>query len=224
VTGAGRPSGSGGERGPSGGDGSGFGSSAGPPAAPPPDTTELGIDIIRVSRITASLARFGDRFTKRVLTPAEAAYVRNRPETLAGRWAAKEAVSKVLGLGVRGIGWRDIEVERLPTGQPAIRLHGRAARRATQLGMNRIAVSISHEAEFAVAIAYGVRTAGGRFLYPPDIEERLDEREAALLRRLERLRGLAREAATAEAKLSTTDAAGAAGMSAIRATEEGADA
>jgi holo-[acyl-carrier protein] synthase len=224
VTGAGRPSGSGGERGASGGDGSGFGSSAGPPAAPPPDTTELGIDIIRVSRITASLARFGDRFTNRVLTPAEATYVRNRPEALAGRWAAKEAVSKVLGLGVRGIGWRDIEVERLPTGQPAIRLHGRAARRATQLGMNRIAVSISHEAEFAVAIAYGVRTAGGRFLYPPDIEERLDEREAALLRRLERLRGLAREAATAEAKLSTTDAAGAAGMSATRATEEGADA
>ncbi len=224
MTGAGRPSGSGGKRGASGGDGSGFGSSAGPLAAPPPDTTELGIDIIRVSRITASLARFGDRFTKRVLTPAEAAYVRNRPETLAGRWAAKEAVSKVLGLGVRGIGWRDIEVERLPTGQPAIRLHGRAARRATQLGMNRIAVSISHEAEFAVAIAYGVRTAGGRFLYPPDIEERLDEREAALLRRLERLRGLAREAATAEAKLSTTDAAGAAGMAATMATEEGADA
>lgn len=221
MTGAGRPSGSGGA---SGGDGSGFGSSPGPPVAPPPDTTELGIDIIRVSRITASLARFGDRFTNRVLTPAEAAYVRNRPEALAGRWAAKEAVSKVLGLGVRGIGWRDIEVERLPTGQPAIRLHGRAARRATQLGMNRIAVSISHEAEFAVAIAYGVRTAGGRFLYPPDIEERLDEREAALLRRLERLRGLAREAATAKAKLSTTDAAGAAGMSAIRATEEGADA
>ena len=74
--------------------------------APPPETTELGIDIIRVSRIKDSLERFGDRFVNRVLTPAEAAYVRNRPETMAGRWAAKEAVSKVLGLGVRGIGWR----------------------------------------------------------------------------------------------------------------------
>ena len=188
--------------------------------APPPETTELGIDIIGVSRIAASLARFGDRFTKRVLTPAEAAYVRNRPETLAGRWAAKEAVSKVLGLGVRGIGWRDIEVERLPTGQPSIRLHGRAARRATQLGMGRIAVSISHESEFAVAIAYGVRTAGGRFILPPDIEERLDEREAALLRRLERLRGLAREAATAEAKLGAIEAAGPAGSAAAKGSKE----
>jgi holo-[acyl-carrier protein] synthase len=168
--------------------------------APAPGTTELGIDIIRVSRIRDSLARFGDRFTNRVLTPAEIGYVRGRAETMAGRWAAKEAVSKVLGLGVRGIGWRDIEIERLPTGQPAVRLHGRAARRAEQLGMGRVAISISHESEFAVAIAYGVRTAGGRFLYPPDIEERLGEREAALMRRFERLRGLAREVAMTEAE------------------------
>ena len=130
-------------------------------------------------------------FSNRVLTPAEQRYVRGRPETMAGRWAAKEAVSKVLGLGVRGIGWRDIEVERLPTGQPSIRLHGRAAARAEQLGMGRIAVSISHESDYAVAIAYGIRTAGGRFLFPPDIEERLDDRERRILARIERLRDLA---------------------------------
>ena len=167
-------------------------------AAAPTETTELGIDIIRVQRIADALKRFGDRFASRVLTPAEAAYVRNRPETMAGRWAAKEAVSKVLGLGVRGIGWRDIEIERLPTGQPAVRLHGRAARRATQLGMGRIAVSISHESDFAVATASGVRTAGGRFLFPPDIDERLDERERHLLGRLERLRAMHGEAAKLE--------------------------
>jgi holo-[acyl-carrier protein] synthase len=161
----------------------------------------LGIDIIRVSRIKDSLARFGDRFTKRVLTPVESAYVRGRPETMAGRWAAKEAVSKVLGLGVRGIGWRDIEIERLPTGQPAVKLHGRAARRAEQLGMGRVAVSISHESDYAVAIAYGVRTAGGRFLYPPDIEERMDEREATLMKRFERLRSLAKEVASMESQV-----------------------
>src|SRR5437870_4647617 len=141
------------------------------------DTTELGIDIISVGRIRRTLARFGGRFVRRVLTPSEQRYVRDRAETLAGRWAAKEAVSKVLGLGVRGIGWRDIEIERLPTGQPAVRLRGRAAARAEQLGMARIAVSISHEADYAVAIAFGVRTAGGRYLFPPDIEDRLDERE-----------------------------------------------
>jgi holo-[acyl-carrier protein] synthase len=158
--------------------------------AVPEGTTELGIDIIRIDRIRASLARFGERFTNRVLTPAERAYVRGRPETMAGRWAAKEAVSKVLGLGVRGIGWKEIEIERLPTGAPSVRLHDRAAARAEQLGMGRIAVSISHEAEYAVAIAFGVRTLGGRYVFPPDIEARIDEREQRILARLNRLRTL----------------------------------
>jgi len=154
----------------------------------PEGTTELGIDIIRVARIRDTLAKFGSRFSNRVLTPEERRYVRDRPETMAGRWAAKEAVSKVLGLGVRGIGWKDIEVERLPTGQPSVRLHGRAARRAEQLGMARIALSISHEDEYAVAIAFGVRTAAGRYVFPPDIEERLDERERRILARMEAMR------------------------------------
>jgi len=157
----------------------------------PPGTTELGIDIIQVARIRRTLERFGERFSRRVLTPAERRYVRDRPETFAGRWAAKEAVSKVLGLGVRGIGWRDIEIERLPTGQPAVRLHGRAAGRGAQLGMERIALSISHEAEYAVAIAFGIRTAGGRYVFPLDIEDRLDERERRILARMERLRAVA---------------------------------
>jgi len=162
--------------------------SPGSPGLVPPGTTELGIDIIRVQRIRETLARFGARFTRRVLTPAEQRYVRDRPETLAGRWAAKEAVSKVLGLGVRGIGWREIEVERLPTGQPVVVLHGRALARANQLGMERIALSISHESDYAVAIAFGVRTAPGRYLFPPDIEARLDERERRILARMDRLR------------------------------------
>jgi holo-[acyl-carrier protein] synthase len=164
------------------------------PVAPsglvPPGTTELGIDIVKVERIASAIERFGMRFANRVLTPREQRYVRQRPETFAGRWAAKEAVSKVLGLGVRGVGWRDIEVERLPTGQPSINLHGRAAERAEQLGMGRVAVSISHEAEFAVAVAFGVRTAGGRYVFPLDIDARLDDRERKLLARMERLREL----------------------------------
>ena len=158
--------------------------------SPPPGTTELGIDIIKVSRIRDALAKFGRRFPRRVLTDAEDRYVRDRPETFAGRWAAKEAVSKVLGLGVRGIGWRDIEIERLPTGQPSVRLHGRAAARAEQLEMGRIAVSITHEAEYAVAIAFGIRTAGGRYVFPLDIEGRLDDRERQIMARMERLRTL----------------------------------
>jgi holo-[acyl-carrier protein] synthase len=162
---------------------------------PPEGTSELGIDIIKVERIRHALERFGERFPRRILTDAERAYVRGRPETLAGRWAAKEAVSKVLGLGVRGVGWREIEIVRLPTGQPTVRLHDRARARSEQLGMARIAVSISHEADYAVAIAFGVRSAGGAFLFPPDIERRLDEREAAILARMGRLREMERRPA-----------------------------
>jgi holo-[acyl-carrier protein] synthase len=165
----------------------------------PAGTSELGIDIIQVARIKATLARFGRRFARRVLTEHEDRYVRDRPENFAGRWAAKEAVSKVLGLGVRGVGWTEIEIQRLPTGQPSVRLHGRAQRRAEQLGMERIAVSISHEAEYAVAIAFGIRTAGGRYVFPLDIEERLDERERRLLARMERLRTLSEDAGKAAA-------------------------
>jgi len=162
---------------------------AGVPAVPE-GTTELGIDIIKVERIRATLERFGSRFSSRVLTPAEAAYVRDRPETFAGRWAAKEAISKVLGLGVRGVGWREIEIVRLPTGQPSVRLGGRARRRADQLGMVRIAVSISHERDYAVAVAFGVRAAGGAYVFPVDIDARLDDRERRIMARLERLRAL----------------------------------
>jgi holo-[acyl-carrier protein] synthase len=156
--------------------------------------TELGVDIIRIDRIRHTIDRFGDRFFRRVLTAGEQRYVRGRPVTMAGRWAAKEAVSKVLGLGVRGIGWTEIEIVRLPTGAPSVRLHGRAARRSEQLGMGRIAVSISHEGDYAVAVAFGLRTAGGRFLFPLDIEERLEDRERQILARMERLRSLQEQA------------------------------
>ena len=160
----------------------------------PEGTTELGIDIINIERIARTMHRFGERFARRVLTDAEQRYVRGRPHTMAGRWAAKEAVSKVLGLGVRGVGWLDIEIVRLPTGQPTVALHGRAAARAEQLGMTRVAVSISHEDAYAVAIAFGVRHAGGAFVFPPDIERRLDDRERQILARMERLREMEKDA------------------------------
>lgn len=130
-------------------------------ASPQPELPAIGIDIVRVSRIAGVLQRHPTRFETRVLTDAERAYVRARPETMSGRWAAKEAVSKVLGLGIRGIGWREIEIERRPTGQPTVRLHGGAARRAEDLGIAQIAVSITHEREYAVAVAFGQRVPRG---------------------------------------------------------------
>src|ERR1044072_9899965 len=96
--------------------------------------TEVGIDIIETARIKGVLERHESRFLGRVYTEWEQRYCRRNVLHLAGRWAAKEAVSKVLGLGVRGIGWRGIEIERLPTGQTAVRLHRPAAARAGRLG------------------------------------------------------------------------------------------
>ena len=118
---------------------------------------EVGIDLIEIQRIVHVLGRFPERFRERVLTEAERRYCGNRVERIAGRWAAKEAVSKVLGLGVRGVGWREIEVLPDRAGKPHVDLHDRAALRAARLGLTGIAVSITHERSMAAAVALGER-------------------------------------------------------------------
>ena len=110
-----------------------------------------GIDIIEISRVRQVLERYGRRFLERVYTPGEIAYCRERPPNLAARFAAKEATMKALGTGVRGVGWKDIEVVRHESGAPAIRLHGRCKQRAQRLGVQEIAISLSHSREYAVA-------------------------------------------------------------------------
>lgn len=114
---------------------------------------EVGVDLIDIDRIRRMLERFPDRFRHRVLTDAEQRYCRRRPERIAGRWAAKEAVSKVLGLGVRGVGWREIEVLPNWAGAPQVQLHRRARARAEALRLQELTVSISHERNMAVAVA-----------------------------------------------------------------------
>ena len=117
----------------------------------------LGTDITEVARIAASIARFGERFLRRVYTPGEIAYCRARQKTsaqsFAARFAAKEAAAKALGTGIhRGIGWQDLEVTRKPGEAPQLRLHGRAAERAAQLGVTHISLSLTHTAETAIAV------------------------------------------------------------------------
>jgi len=116
----------------------------------------VGIDLIEVTRVERVLARYGDRFLERVFTPAEILYCRARPPELAARFAAKEAVAKALGVGVRmiardGINWRDVEVIGDMRGKPLVRLYGRAAERAEELGLTEWAVSLSHTREHAIA-------------------------------------------------------------------------
>jgi len=121
--------------------------------------SEVGIDIIETMRIRGVLERHDERFLHRVYTDWEQRYCRHNVLHLAGRWAAKEAVSKVLGLGVRGVGWREIEIRRTPYGQPTVVLHGRAEARRKQLGLGEpLSVSISHIKELAVAVAVGLHT------------------------------------------------------------------
>ncbi len=110
-----------------------------------------GIDIIEISRVRQVLERYGKRFLERVYTPGEIAYCRERAPNLAARFAAKEATMKALGTGVRGVGWKDIEVVRAESGAPSIKLHGRCKQRAQRLGVQEIAISLSHSREYAVA-------------------------------------------------------------------------
>ncbi|HEY6958093.1 MAG TPA: holo-ACP synthase [Candidatus Limnocylindria bacterium] len=120
--------------------------------------SEVGIDIIETARIRGVLERHDARFLGRVYTEWEQRYCQHNVLHLAGRWAAKEAVSKVLGLGVRGVGWREIEIRRTPMGQPTVTLHGRAEQRAKALGLRvPLSVSISHIRDLAVAVAVGLR-------------------------------------------------------------------
>ncbi len=120
--------------------------------------SEVGIDIIETSRIRTVLDPHDAHFLGRAYTGWEQRYCRRNVLHLAGRWAAKEAVSKVLGLGVRGVGWREIEIRRTPMGQPTVLLHGRAEQRAKALGLRApLSVSISHIRDLAVAVAVGLR-------------------------------------------------------------------
>jgi holo-[acyl-carrier protein] synthase len=119
---------------------------------------EIGVDLVDIDRIIGVLGRFPERFVSRVLTDAEAAYCRGRTERIAGRWAAKEAISKVLGLGVRGVGWREIEILPNRAGAPQVYLHARARARAEHLRLGDVTVSITHERHMAMAVAVAHRT------------------------------------------------------------------
>jgi len=123
-----------------------------------------GIDLCGVERIRRMIADHGDRFLGRTYTEAEVAYARRRKkgfeETLAGRFAAKEAVMKALGTGWReGVEFRGIEILNEPSGKPYVVLHGTTLAKAEALGVTAWSVSITHTEDLAVASAVAERTA-----------------------------------------------------------------
>jgi holo-[acyl-carrier protein] synthase len=116
-----------------------------------------GIDIIEVARIKASFERFGERFLKRILRPDEIAYCLSHREPapfLAGRFAAKEAVSKAFGTGIgRQLGWQDIEIRRKESGEPFVLLHDGGQKLLAERGGRTVQVSLSHTDYYAAAVA-----------------------------------------------------------------------
>ncbi len=118
----------------------------------------VGIDTIEIPRVGRVLERHGERFLKRVFTPEEVAFCRGRVPELAARFAAKEAVMKALGTGVRGVGWREIEVLPDRRGKPLVYLYGGAKKRADEMGLEGIDISLTHERDFAIAAVVGVRS------------------------------------------------------------------
>jgi holo-[acyl-carrier protein] synthase len=115
------------------------------------DSLAVGVDLVEIRRIAELVARHGERFTGRVFTPGEVADCSGRAESLAARWAAKEAVAKALGTGIGAAGWQEIEVVRGDSGCPAVQLHGRAATLAAQRGLARWALSLAHDGGMALA-------------------------------------------------------------------------
>ena len=119
----------------------------------------IGTDIVEIERIRGMLQRHGDSFLQRCFTPAEIEFAgkyKDPAVRYAGRWAAKEAVVKVLGTGfMKGITFHDVEVLPLHTGQPEIRLTGEAAERAAEQQIDSVLISISHAQLYATATAIG---------------------------------------------------------------------
>lgn len=116
----------------------------------------IGVDLVECARIQHSLDRFGDRFLHRVFTDGEIAYSKSMKfpaRHLAARFAAKEALSKAFGTGIgKAMGWKDIDVHKKPSGEPFVVLEGGAKDLASNRGVTRVLITLSHTDNHAMAM------------------------------------------------------------------------
>jgi holo-[acyl-carrier protein] synthase len=115
-----------------------------------------GVDLIEIARIEEVVSRHGKHYLERIYTPAELEQCGRRAESLAGRFAAKEAVAKALGSGIGDVSWKEIEVLGDEQNAPVLTLHGTAERRAKELGLATWSVSISHSQSHSVAFVVAI--------------------------------------------------------------------
>ncbi len=118
-----------------------------------------GVDLLEIDRLEQIDPQIRERFLQRVFTPCELEECGCSSASLAGRFAAKEAVAKALGCGISAIGWQSIEVQRGPQGEPLLLLHDKAQAIAESLGLSQWSISISHSRTHAVAMAVGLGSA-----------------------------------------------------------------
>jgi holo-[acyl-carrier protein] synthase len=116
----------------------------------------IGIDLVKIKRIAEAQRRWGERFHNKAFTSGEIQYClrkRDPAPNFAARFAAKEALVKALGIGLRrGVHLRDVEVQRGPLGKPVLKLHGRALEICTQEGITRVFLSLTHDQDFSAAV------------------------------------------------------------------------
>ncbi len=110
-----------------------------------------GVDLVELETFARELKLGGERFADRIFTVAERRYCRDRKQKLAARFAAKEAIAKALGTGIRGINWKEMEIDTGSNGQPHVLLHGRAQSLAKDLGLLSWAISLTHTESMAMA-------------------------------------------------------------------------
>jgi holo-[acyl-carrier protein] synthase len=115
-----------------------------------------GVDLIEIARVEEVVARHGKHYLERIYTPAEIEQCGRRVESLAGRFAAKEAAAKALGCGIGDVTWKDIEILGDEQNAPVLTLHGMAEQMAKDLGLTTWSVSISHSQSHSVAFVVAI--------------------------------------------------------------------
>jgi holo-[acyl-carrier protein] synthase len=129
----------------------------------------LGIDIIEIPRIRQALSVWGDRFMRRIFTAKEVELYGGRPESLAVRFAGKEAVFKALGRSGLLFSWQDVEILSMEDGRPQLKISGAVLKQANELGVRSLEISLSHSRENAVALVMGFSEPQDIFDHPPNI-------------------------------------------------------
>ena len=121
---------------------------------------KTGVDLVEIKRITQLKAEIRQRFIERVFTPEEIAELGDTDQRLSAGFAAKEAVSKALGCGIGPVGWQEIVVHHLPSGEPTLLLYGNAARLASEAGLTHWSISLSHSKTVAIAMVVAMGDPG----------------------------------------------------------------